>query len=165
MRRDRRLFVPVCFQVDSTLLLQHAVEVLQDDTGIPVSYFNQDKWQLRPFGRYTGPISMFARNYQPRLTQLFQTSRPEALDFGLGYQWRVLGSNLLLATRIDANAPDAIASNQPAIDWSPQARAGSIASTGSDDAGAQPKKSANRTSARNQRARAPAPFYWPFFRF
>jgi hypothetical protein len=146
-------------------LLQHAVEVLQDDTGIPVSYFNQDKWQLRPFGRYTGPISMFARNYQPRLTQLFQTGRPEALDFGLGYQWRVLGSNLLLATRIDANAPDAIASNQPAIDWSPQARAGSIAGTGSDDAGAQPKKSANRTNARNQRARAPAPFYWPFFRF
>jgi hypothetical protein len=108
---------------------------------------------------------MFARNYQPRLTQLFQTGRAEPLDFGLGYQWRVLGSNLLLASRSDANAPDAIASNQPAIDWGPQARAGSMASPGSDDAGAQPKKSANRT-AKNQRARGyPAPFYWPFFRF
>ena len=152
-------------------LLQHSVEILQDDTGVPVSYFNQDRWQLRPFGRYTGPINMFAKNYQPRLTQLFQQGHAEPLNFGLGYQWRVLGSNLLLATRVDANAPDAQVSTQPPIDWSPQARAGdkAIASAGADDAGAQPKKSSTRTTAKNQRARGydgrPAPFFWPFFRF
>ena len=80
-------------------LLQHAALVLQDDTGIPVNYLPSDRWDLRPFGRYSGPITMFARNYQPRLTQLFQSGRAEPLNFGLGYQWRVLGSNLLLATR------------------------------------------------------------------
>ena len=69
-------------------LLGHTAQVLQDDTGIPVSYFGPAKWQLRPFGRYTGPIAMFARNYQPKLTQLFQKGRGESLDFGLGYQWR-----------------------------------------------------------------------------
>jgi hypothetical protein len=148
-------------------LLQHAVLVLQDDTGIPVSYFPPDKWQFRPFGRYTGPITMFAKNYQPKLTQMFQKGRTEALDFGLGYQWRVLGSNLLLATRtevptgVDSPVASATPDSKP-TDWSAQ--------PGSDSA-AGAKKSAARTGAKSQKSRAsnnaprPAPFYFPFFRF
>jgi hypothetical protein len=148
-------------------LLQHAVLVLQDDTGIPVSYFPPDKWQFRPFGRYTGPITMFAKNYQPKLTQLFQKGRTEALDFGLGYQWRVLGSNLLLASRneVPTGVDSPVASTTPdskPTDWSAQ--------PGSDSA-AGAKKSAARTGAKGQKSRAsnnaprPAPFYFPFFRF
>jgi hypothetical protein len=136
-------------------LLRHAVQVLQDDTGIPVGYFAPDKWQLRPFGRYTGPIAMFARNYQPRLTQLFQKGRTEPLDFGLGYQWRVLGSNLLLATRLEPPQPEA---------------SESIASQGPDlqpaDDQAAAKKTSSKSNAKTQKRTAaprPAPFYFPFF--
>jgi hypothetical protein len=136
-------------------LLRHAVQVLQDDTGIPVGYFAPDKWQLRPFGRYTGPIAMFARNYQPRLTQLFQKGRTEPLDFGLGYQWRVLGSNLLLATRLEPPQPEA---------------GESIASQGPDvqpaDDQAAAKKTSSKSNAKTQKRTAaprPAPFYFPFF--
>jgi hypothetical protein len=157
-------------------LLTHAVEILQDDTGIPVGYFAPDKWQLRPFGRYTGPIAMFARNYQPRLTQLFQSGRAEPLNFGLGYQWRVLGSNLLIASKI--NPPEA--SNQPLGDQtampvvpgaagSPETQ--SIASRGPDGAApetadqppdAAPKKSASKKSNKSRTVR-PVPFFFPFF--
>ena len=161
-------------------LLQHAALVLQDDTGIPVSYLSSDKWDLRPFGRYTGPITMFARNYQPRLTQLFQSGHAEPLSFGLGYQWRVLGSNLLLATRTGSGAePQAGSPSTPAEQSSNQANVDlqgkPLASTTPDDpspssvapapANPAPKKTAKKTQ-RQQRANntvRPQPFFWPFF--
>jgi hypothetical protein len=161
-------------------LLQHAALVLQDDTGIPVSYLSSDKWDLHPFGRYTGPITMFARNYQPRLTQLFQSGRAEPLSFGLGYQWRVLGSNLLLATRTGSGAePQAGGQSTPAEQSSNQANVGlegkPLASTTPDypsptsaaaaPANSAPKKATKKTQ-RQQRANnmvTQQPFFWPFF--
>ena len=136
-------------------LLRHAMQVLQDDTGIPVSYFAPDKWQLRPFGRYTGPIAMFARNYQPKLTQLFQKGRTEPLDFGLGYQWRVLGSNLLLATRLEAPEPETEAIASQGADVAP--------TDGADQTAA--KKAASKSKSQKSRTAAPRPaqFYFPFF--
>jgi hypothetical protein len=160
-------------------LLQHAMLVLQDDTGIPVSYLSSDKWQLRPFGRYTGPITMFARNYQPRLTQLFQ-SGAEPLSFGLGYQWRVLGSNLLLATRTgggtepqtsnqsnstepSSNQAGASLEGKPLASTTPDnSQPGSVTSAPANPA---PKKTAKKTQ-RQQRANntvTQQPSFWPFF--
>jgi hypothetical protein len=161
-------------------LLQHAALVLQDDTGIPVSYFAPDRWDLRPFGRYSGPITMFARNYQPKLTQLFQSGRAESLNFGLGYQWRVLGSNLLLATR--TGGAETLISSRPMPGDQSVSHAGEgleskpLASRTPDDpsptseapapANPAPKKTATKKSQHQQRAnntvRSP-PFFWPFF--
>jgi hypothetical protein len=150
-------------------LLGHTAQVLQDDTSIPVSYFAPDKWQLRPFGRYTGPIAVFARNYQPRLTQLFQKGRAESLNFGLGYQWRVSSSNLLLASRIERpaiNQPGAgsdsesIASKGPDIPPDSAEQAATTPAAGA-------KKTTSKNGKKNQKlrmaARRPAPFYFPFF--
>jgi hypothetical protein len=151
-----------------SFLLGHTAQVLQDDTGIPVSYFGPAKWQLRPFGRYTGPIAMFARNYQPKLTQLFQKGRGESLDFGLGYQWRVLSSNLLLATGIE---PQAV--NQPGAGSDSE----SIASKGPDvppDSAEQPatasaaggRKMTSKNGTKNTKSRTAVPrsaTYFPFF--
>ncbi len=80
-------------------LLENSTHILQDDTGVPVSFFHDDDWMLQPFGRYTRPIPVFARKYQSRLKALFDKDRPVALDFSVGYRWRVGQSNLLLATR------------------------------------------------------------------
>jgi hypothetical protein len=80
-------------------MLKHSTHILQDDTGVPVSHFREDAWSLQPFGRYTRPIAVFARNYQPRLKTLFDQGKPAALDFGIGYKWRLGQSNLMLATR------------------------------------------------------------------
>jgi hypothetical protein len=79
-------------------LLEHSATILQDDSGIPLVYFDPKKWRLQPFGRYVGPLSIFARAYQPRMSELFRKAAP--LDFGLGYRWRRNESNLLLAQKV-----------------------------------------------------------------
>jgi hypothetical protein len=79
-------------------LLEHSATILQDDSGIPLVYFDPKKWRLQPFGRYVGPLSIFARAYQSRMAELFRKAAP--LDFGLGYRWRRNESNLLLAQRL-----------------------------------------------------------------
>ena len=92
-------------------LLENSGLILQDDTGIPISYFDTEKWQLQPFGRYTSPIPMFAGMYQKKLSELFQRSRPSPIDFGVGYRYRPNESNLMLAVRIPVSPEmaDAIA--------------------------------------------------------
>ncbi|HUD89697.1 MAG TPA: hypothetical protein VMR17_24830, partial [Xanthobacteraceae bacterium] len=67
--------------------------------GIPLASFDPKKWHLQPFGHYTGPIPIFAGNYQPRMAELFRTGNPGPLDFGIGYRSRRDASSLLLAQR------------------------------------------------------------------
>ena len=79
-------------------LLEHSATILQDDSGIPVVYFDPKKWRLQPFGHYVAPLSIFAHAYQPRMAELFR--KAASIDFGLGYRWRKNESNLLLAQKI-----------------------------------------------------------------
>jgi hypothetical protein len=83
-----------------SFLLDHSATILQDDSGIPVAYFDPAKWRLQPVGRYLGPINVFPGDYQPKLADLFRKVTPIPIDFGLGYRWRKNESNLLLAQRI-----------------------------------------------------------------
>jgi hypothetical protein len=87
-------------------ILDNSASVLQDDTGVPLTYFDTAKWQLRAFGRYVTPI--FPNYYQSKLNEFHQRSQPSPIDFGVGYRWRPNESNLLLATRSDG-APDVTA--------------------------------------------------------
>jgi hypothetical protein len=87
------------FSVARDFLLQNSVSVLQDDSGIPVRYFTPDKWTLRFFGTYTGPIDLFKNYYQPDLRQFYETSSPKRLTFGFGYRWNNRSSTLFLAVR------------------------------------------------------------------
>ena len=68
------------------LLLDTSATILQDDSGIPLAYFEAKKWRLQAFGHYAGPISMFASFYQPRMAEVFQSASP--IEFGIGYRWR-----------------------------------------------------------------------------
>ncbi len=85
-----------------SFLLDHSATILQDDSGIPIAYFDPTKWRLQPVGRYLGPIAVFPRDYQPRLAELFRKVTPIPIDFGIGYRWRKNESNLLLAQKISA---------------------------------------------------------------
>jgi hypothetical protein len=85
-------------------LLEHSAAILQDDTGVPVSHFKADQWELHPFGTYTSPIGMFRGNYQSKLKALYQTGKPIPINFGIGYKWKVNQSNLLLAVKKDVKA-------------------------------------------------------------
>jgi hypothetical protein len=130
-------------------LLAHSKLLLQDDTGVPVAYFDQAKWQLRPFGRYAGPISIFAQHYQPKMARLFGHSDP--IDFGVGYQWR--NPNLLAAVRTGAVASDAPANVPlPAAAASGDTKVISESASEATAADAEETKSVTSKPARKQAA-------------
>ena len=78
-------------------LLVNGAAMIQDDFGIPLAYYDPQKWDLQPFGRYLGPIGIFPGRHQAKYTELFKKSRP--IDFGIGYRHRPSESNLLLAVK------------------------------------------------------------------
>jgi len=82
-------------------LVAHSATVLEDDSGIPLAYFDRKKWELKPFGHYIQPLGIFPNTYQPKLAELFKKSATP-INFGIGYRWRPNESNLLLAVRDDS---------------------------------------------------------------
>ena len=79
-------------------LLAHSATMIQDDSGIPLAFYDQRRWRFFPFGRYAGPIAEFPGRYQPNYTELFKRAQP--MDFGIGYRWRPHESNLLLSINV-----------------------------------------------------------------
>src|SRR6202047_1095677 len=75
------------FETVRNFLLQNSGAILQDDSGIPVHFFTPDRWTLRFFGIYTGPIALFKKFDQPDLRQYYAESSPKPLTFGFGYRW------------------------------------------------------------------------------
>ena len=107
-------------------LLVNTNAMIQDDSGIPLTYYDPQKWDLQPFGRYLGPIGIFPGRHQPKYTELFKKSRP--IDFGIGYRHRPAESNLLLAVKkapvsldqTGEKSAEATASTAPAEDAKPE---------------------------------------------
>ncbi len=93
------------FAVVRKFLLDNSATIIQDDSGIPLAYFDQPKWQFYPFGRYAGPIARFPSMYQPAYADLFKTSQP--IGFGIGYRWHAYESNLLLSVRLPSDGSGA----------------------------------------------------------
>jgi hypothetical protein len=135
-------------------LLANSAVLVQDDSGIPLVYYNAKRWDLRPFGRYLGPIGIFPGKYQSSYAALFRKSHP--IDFGIGYRWRPNESNLLMAVRTSAEpgepAPEASARATPE-------------ENGSESKSSQPSVNKN-APARQRRARTyeaqreRSPFDW-----
>jgi hypothetical protein len=87
------------FATIRNFILDHSNLIVQDDSGIPLTYFNPEKWTLRFFGTYLGPIELFKQHYQPKLQELFAQSNPPPLGIGFGYRWNYKESNLIVAQR------------------------------------------------------------------
>ncbi|HRN84521.1 MAG TPA: hypothetical protein PK857_06845 [Hyphomicrobium sp.] len=88
-------------------LLDHTTTLVQDDSGVPLRFFETGTWRLKPFGRYLKPLGIFPRAYQRDVQDLYAKGGVEPLDFGIGYRWRPMESNLLLAVRRPALRADA----------------------------------------------------------
>ncbi len=79
-------------------ILSNSTKLLQDDSGMPLSSFDRNKWNLTFYGNYTHPISLFSNRYQPQLRKIYQTDKSiKPLNFGIGYKFQVNQSNLMLA--------------------------------------------------------------------
>ncbi len=79
-------------------LLTHSKVILQDDSGIPIQYFANDKWRIRFCGNYVGPIDTFKKFYQPDLAKAYSVSAPAPLSFSFGYRWQPSQASLIVAT-------------------------------------------------------------------
>jgi len=95
-------------------ILANSATIIQDDSGVPLAYYNRKQWRFFPFGRYLGPIDEFPGRYQPAYAELFRRSQP--IDFGIGYRWRTHESNLLLSVKLPSDgsgSTDATSSTEP----------------------------------------------------
>jgi len=98
------------FSIIRNDILAQSEEILQDDSGIPYSYFNTPQWHLRLFGEYEKPYGSFSWLEQPALRQAYQAPGVEPLPFHIGYGFHRIPSNLQLARRAGAS-PRAQAAN------------------------------------------------------
>ncbi len=81
-------------------VLDQSRYVLQEDSGIPFSYFDPSVWAFQFYGTYSKPISIFKNDYQADLARIYKTCGDiKPLPFGIGYRFQVDTANLLFATR------------------------------------------------------------------
>lgn len=84
------------------LILKNSIGVLQDDSGIPHHFFENEKWKYQLYGNYTGVINLFKSEYQNDLDSLYKVPQQKIkpLNFGIGYKWHKGESNLVLYQKL-----------------------------------------------------------------
>jgi len=93
------------FSTVRDFLLTSCRVLVQDDSGVPVRYFDPVRWQVRYFGNYGGTTELFAKYYQPDLMEKYQRTSPAPLDFVLSYQWNPKQAVIMVATQTGAPPP------------------------------------------------------------
>lgn len=110
---DKQLKEPITYTKAASYLMHYAnfsqirdfvltrsSAVLEDDSGIPVGYFDPNQWNLQFYGTYTQPIALFNEEYQADLSQIYATNpNVKPLNFGIGYKYGLNESNLMLAVK------------------------------------------------------------------
>jgi hypothetical protein len=86
------------FSTIRDLMLANSGAILQDDSGIPYRWFGSDAWKVQLYGDYDKPYGTFRWMEQPDLRKAFQ-SGAKPLGMRIGYGYRKIASNLLLAKR------------------------------------------------------------------
>lgn len=81
-------------------ILEHARAVLQDDSGAPLRFFEEDRWQLRFFGVCEQTLPPYRQWFQDDLREIYASrSDIEPLGFAIGYHSQIGGSCLIWAER------------------------------------------------------------------
>lgn len=87
------------FSIIREFITAHSITILQDDSGIPLRYFQG--WSKIPYGNYETTISDFKWAYQPDLRRLYEiggSNAPRALPFKTGYGVQKF-SNMLFVSK------------------------------------------------------------------
>jgi len=85
-------------------VLDHSRYIVQEDSGIPLKYFEPTLWSLRFHGRYVRPISAFSEKYQKALASVYKADkRIKPLPFGFGYYFKPGEANLMFAEKRSMN--------------------------------------------------------------
>jgi len=84
------------FSAIRNAVLNKSKAILQDDSGISYKYYDKKIWNIGLYGKYTGPIDMFANRFEKDLKAAFDTEKPKPFSFKYGYG---TNSNMLLARK------------------------------------------------------------------
>ncbi|MCS6820959.1 MAG: hypothetical protein NZ551_03735 [Microscillaceae bacterium] len=88
------------FSTIRNLILDDTFACLQDDTGVPYSYYVKNNWDVQLYGKYDKPIRDFNYGYQLDLQQRFNTDKTiKPLNFTFGYHWWTDKSSILLCRK------------------------------------------------------------------
>ena len=74
-------------------ILAKSALVVQDDSGIPLRLYRDIVWERTLFGKYDGPIQLFANWYQKDLRAAY-LKQAQPLEFGIGYDFQAKTSNI-----------------------------------------------------------------------
>ena len=83
------------YSVIRELTLNCSDVIVQDDTGIPFNFFEPTQWEIKVYGTYVAPISVFSIHKQQDLKDLIKKSA-KAIDFRFGYNYP---SNILVGRK------------------------------------------------------------------
>jgi len=89
------------FSTIRSVVVDNAVSVFQDDTGVPYRFFDkQTQWKGTFFGEYVPPVEDFMRSlYQKELDSAFKKNA-QPLPFSLGYHWSTRKQHYMLFDRV-----------------------------------------------------------------
>jgi hypothetical protein len=90
------------FSLIRKLVLENSAAVLQDDSGIPYHWFGADLWQVQLYGDYDHPYGSFKYMEQVDLRNAYKQPGTKPLPMHVGYGYKKITSNLLLARRVAA---------------------------------------------------------------
>jgi hypothetical protein len=88
------------FSLIRNLVLANSAAVLQDDSGIPYRLFGSDLWQVQLYGDYDRPYGSFKWMEQVDLRKAYKQPGTKPLPMHVGYGYKKITSNLLLAKRV-----------------------------------------------------------------
>jgi len=88
------------FSLIRNLVLENSGAVLQDDSGIPYRWFGSDLWKVQLYGDYDRPYGSFKYMEQADLRNAYKQPGTKPLPMHVGYGYRKITSNLLLAKRV-----------------------------------------------------------------
>ncbi len=99
------------FDTIRSFLLSRCKSIVQDEAGLPIKAYDPNRWTLRLFGAYPGPIEIFKEHTQPQLMDLYRVSNAPRLTFSFGYRWQPSESTLIVASKKETDPPSV---NSPA---------------------------------------------------
>jgi hypothetical protein len=82
------------------MILSKSKNILQDDSGIPIRFIDST-WSKTFFGTYDKPIPLFKNKFQEDLRLAYSptNSNVKPLPFGIGYDYKLNESNLMLFSK------------------------------------------------------------------
>lgn len=73
------------FSAIRDMILKYSSSIMQDDSGIPLSYYKKELWDIELYGTFYKPISSYVEYAQPALRDAYQLGNPKPLAFRIGF--------------------------------------------------------------------------------